>query len=139
MSIASIACKNCGNDLWDVYTKTAECTNCGFERSYHSRKPSNEITTSQQKSIDRIKSFFDGSKFGNEPKELAKFEVKSTDYGTAWVSVETSDHVLTMRGGQFSIGPKGAIEVWSVYEISDDKEETAQHYARMVGGKVKAL
>jgi len=144
----SIVCQNClpeeyrnRTDLhgyWEIEGNIARCANCGYERPYHRRTRSNKINPSQQRSIDKIQAFFDERQWRDEPKELARFEIKHTDYGTLWVSVETSDHPLTMRGGHFHIGPRGAIEVWSVYGTCDDRRKRARHYAKILGGKVRS-
>lgn len=148
----SIVCKNCLPEEYQHMAKqlrgcwtvdreasTAKCNNCGFERPFHSRQCRNRITPSQQKAIDRIEHFFkDWQSWDNAYKyeQLHKFEVILTEYGTVFVSVETNDHTLTMQGGHFSIGRRGAITVHSSYGLIGDRNETKRYYAQMLQGKV---
>lgn len=148
MNITSIVCKNCLPEeyhdradrlrgMWEIDGEIARCCNCGATRPYYRHKPRPGIKPSQQRAIERIRHYFDESYWRDKSKPLAQFEIRETDYGTLWVSVHTSDHPLIDQGGHFHIGPRGAIEVWSVYDICDNEKKKARHYAKMVRGKVK--
>ena len=130
--IRSIECYRCGNSLWEKSWDTLKCTNCRYERPYHRRQVGTDITPSQVKAIEKIRKFF--LRYGLD-KELYRFDVKNVD-GTVWVSVETSESVFVKFGAHIMVGRRGAIRVASVYDLVDDKKETAKFYANMLGGKL---
>ena len=129
-----IKCKNCGNDLWDVYRigGYAKCTNCHFERPFHSRKRSSGISPSQQDSINKIHAWF--LEYGRVEK-LHSFGISNPD-GIVWVSVETKASPYTNHGAHIMIGRRGGIQIADVYDLTEDKKRTARFYAKMLKGQL---
>ena len=120
-AIASIKCKNCGNDLWeDDFNGMFECTNCLFKRSYVERKPKpHVITPSQQKTMNKIKAYllntFSGKEYGIEEESI-----QTTTYGKVIYQVSTGGNIFIKQGGSFFIGSKGKIDV-SWLEFATDE------------------
>ncbi len=134
----SIKCPNCQNDLWDILGDTASCSNCSTERPYHRQKPhSGQISPSQQKSITRIKRYFEQNWLFDDNKELAEAKVTFQDEtGYAYLNINTDDFILTSVGGFFVIGRRGGIKLLHANTISKDKKSDAQHFAKMLGAKM---
>lgn len=132
-------CHNCGNDIWDIWGDVLQCSNCWVKRPYHKRERGTDITPSQQKSVDKIRALFDGSRFSDDrkpTKELHKFEVKmQAETGFCYVSVDTHENILISEGGHFVIGRRGGIKVLSDFHLGDH-DFWKKHYAKMLGGKV---
>ncbi len=139
----SIECPECKNDLWDMWSNIAECSNCGHKRPYHQRNARDDyVTLSQERAANRIKKYFDGSRFsrdGNPTTEITKWAPtlqKTT--GIYYISIETgSSSIWTIDGGHFSIGRKGGIKVLLSYQLSTDRTATEKHIANMIGGKAQ--
>lgn len=126
MATASIECPNCKNDLWDVYGDVAECTNCGYERSFNRRK-SRTGNPAQLAKIEAIKDYFSRETEG----DLVNWEVTTQeDTGFAYISVDTSDNPYLNKGGSFKVGPRGKVECFSVHNLSDDKKFWKQTWER---------
>jgi len=137
----SIECSKCKGDLWDMWGTTARCSNCGYERPYHRRNSRDDkVTPSQERALQVIKKYFDGSKFsldGEATTEITKWKTElQKGTGIYYISVEIgSGNIWSLDGGHFGITRRGAIRVLSVYRVSADKGYQA-HIAKMVGGKV---
>ena len=119
-------CPECGNTLWDVVGDIAKCGNCHYERAYHRRTRGTSITPSQHRAIEHIKAFF--LRYASVER-LAAFEVKNVD-GIVWVTVRTHENPFLECGGHFQVGRRGGIGIASIYDLVDDKKETARFYAK---------
>jgi|LakMenE01Jun11ns_1017448.scaffolds.fasta_scaffold9777903_1 DNA-directed RNA polymerase subunit RPC12/RpoP len=133
---SSTKCKYCGNTLWDVNGNSASCTNCGTERLFKRRQPSEELTPSQQNSIERIKRFFEERQL--QTGDLAQFEIKPVIPGTVSVVVRTQGNHITQSGASFFVRSRGAIELCQVYDLvpAEHKQSTAKHFCLMLGAKM---
>lgn len=90
------------------------CNNCSFIRVSKLRTPSTEPTPAQQAAIDRIRNHYEkeSKNFGG----VKEFDVKPCSTGY-WVSVRTNGNSYLMKGGNFHIGQRGSVEIWSVYDL----------------------
>lgn len=88
--IRSISCKECGNDFWEVCGDTADCTNCGFERKFHSRQArTDKISRAQEEAIELIREVvLENDGLHSEDYEFKKFEVQLLDWGSVQVLTE---------------------------------------------------
>lgn len=144
MNITSIACKKCGNDMWeDRYgDDLLRCTNCMETRPYIRRQKRDDIvTTSQERKLAAIKRYFDGSQFSRdeEPsKKITKLETYLQEgTGLYYIKIETgSNNIWSLEGGYFSIGRRGGLRVLSVYRVTDNEKALQAHIAKILGGKV---
>ncbi len=138
----SVKCPKCGNDIWDILDDTAKCWNCGYKRPFYRRNSRDDsVTPSQKKSAKKIRQYFDGSLFSqdSEPtREITKLKTTlQQNTGIYYVSIKTKPgNVLTLDGGYFAIGRRGAIRVLSRYRVSKTEKEDMKHIAKMIGGKV---
>ena len=145
MTIASIACKKCENDLWEERygDDLLHCTNCTETRPYIRRQKRDDIVTpSQERKLAAIKRYFDGSQFsldGEPSKEITKLETHLQEgTGLYYISIETgSNSIWSLEGGYFAIGRRGGLRVLSVYRVTDDKKALQTHIAKILGGKVR--
>jgi hypothetical protein len=122
-SMKSIPCKNCGNDLWEIWGNEAECTNCLGRRPFYHRKRGTARTPSQERAIQAIQGYF--SSMRDIP--LARFEITEQD-GLIYVACETSGNVFTASGGHFRVGRRGGVTCLSVYDLCENKTERATWY-----------
>ncbi len=138
----SVKCPECQGDLWDAYGNTAECSNCGHERPYHRRSTRDDsVTRSQKYAAQRIRRYFDGSKFsgtGKPTKVVSKWETELQEgTGLYYVNIETdTGNIHLLDGGHFAIGRRGGIRVLSSYKMSKTRKDDLKHLAKIVGGKV---
>jgi len=128
----SIVCKNCLPEeyqhkadqltgFWDVdrAAGVARCANCGFKRTFVSRKKkTNQMTPSQERQIEAVQEWF---KSYFRKAELAKVETElwTEAGGKVHVVVETTDHPLTCNGVSLLIGRRGGIEILFTTGIGD--------------------
>jgi len=125
--------------FWDTWSEegVAICANCGHKRPYHKRKAKKDtITPSQQKQVDRLKWFFTEKEwpYGEEPTQ---FDVAlQEETGWVYVTVETSDNLMTQTGGHFKIGRRGGLEILSVRGLHKNNKQHAEYLATMLDGKV---
>lgn len=142
-TIRSIECPECRNDIWETRTwndeNVAECLNCGHERPYYPRtRRTDTVTPSQEKAAAKIRRFFDGSRWGSEPKDLYKFETELSEYGSLFVKVETTDNIYTTDGGFFTISRRGKITMNSSNYLAGSAEMKREHeksVAEMLGAE----
>lgn len=132
--ITSIKCEECGNDVWypRPWAHNAICTNCHFERPFHSRKRGSGISPSQQDAINKIHAWF--LEYGRVEK-LHSFGISNPD-GIVWVSVETKASPYTNHGAHIMIGRRGGIQIADIYDLTEDKKRTARFYAKMLKGQL---
>jgi hypothetical protein len=87
-----------------------------------------KITPSQQCAIDRLKKYFEQ---GDKTPHI--FEIIQNG-GLTSVRVETTANLLTMNGGLFHIGRRGAITVAVAFGLGN-KNDRAKHYTQILGGR----
>lgn len=140
MAIASVTCKECGNDLWeDRGDDFLHCTNCRNKRPYIRRQKRDDyVTKSQQRQIERIKQYFDGSRYskdGQPTKKLAELEITLQERtGCVYVGIKIGKSIWTEEGGFFAIGRKGGLKLLNVYALGD-KEKLGKHYCKIFGAR----
>lgn len=111
--VSTVICK-CGNDIWEIRGDVLACSNCLAERPYNRRKPSSDISPSQQHAIESIRAYFLNT-FGGEKYGLTTDTVEILDFGgEILVKIETGGNVYISEGASICIGPRGKMEVWSV-------------------------
>lgn len=133
MSLASIPCPECGNDLWEIWGNRAHCTNCRYNRPFHRRRGHNgKMTPSQQETIDRVTAWFK-----RYFRKESLFEVV-TEFrpgtGHVHLKVQTTDHPLTSDGAWFSIGRRGGLTVLVTIGLS--RVHDKKFYAKFLKAQV---
>ena len=88
----------------------------------------NPTTKSQNAKITRIREYFTKRNHG---RDLARFEIEKTEYGTIYVYIQTTDNVFTMLGGIFSITKRGLVKCLMDYNLGKKSES---HYEKMFRG-----
>lgn len=89
--IKSIACEKCGNDFWEAFGDTADCTNCGFERVYYSRQSrTDKMSPAQEKMVAFAKKQIleNDSNGYPETHEYKRFEVELLEWGSVSILSE---------------------------------------------------
>ena len=123
------------NDIWRIVERKnkAYCENCNTSRTWYPRKvKADEMTSSQTQAVERIRSFFDDSWRGRQPKALHRFEIElDKEFGRVQVTVETSDNYLISQGGMFHIGRRGGVKCLVALGFGAN-DKMAQHYTEMV-------
>lgn len=112
-----------------------KCNNCGFIKTFTLRKKIGKRTTptpAQQRVIDRIKRYFDGTRFGHKEVLLEEFKVEATDYGGWWVTVKTEGNVWTRDGGFFFVGNQGSGYCATAYNLCSDSKKHIAHLNYMI-------
>jgi hypothetical protein len=136
--MSKVICKHCTNDIWDIGSNTASCTNCGLERPYTRRKRGNTITPSQKAASQRIANYFKNN--WNRGRPLAKVKERfDSRYGFLFLVVETTDNIYTTQGGHYCIGRRGGIEQLGACDLGANDGHTkhmAKHYAKMLGARI---
>ncbi len=102
--IKSVVCEKCGNAFWETFGDAADCTNCGFERPFHSRSAkTDKMSPAQEKMVAfaRKQIFENDSNGYPETHEYKRFEVELLEWGA--VSILTEIGSMTDEGTWASI------------------------------------
>ena len=132
-SIKSIVCERCGNDFWDTCGSIADCTNCGFERPFHTRQArTDKMSPAQEKMVEfaRVHIFENDSNGYPEAHEYKRFEVKLMDWGKVEILTEvgsktdegTMAAILCRTRRHLFVGRKGGLTLCNPARFVKDKE-----------------
>lgn len=137
---SSARCPECGNDLWDIRGDKAKCGNCWYERPYHRRARGTGVTSSQWRTLNRIVSYYDGSRHsldGKPTTELTELSATINEYGKLFVKVQTGKSVWTEEGVVCWIGRRGGISVCYALGLwGDNCQDRDRRTAERLGGRI---
>ena len=133
MSTVSISCKECGNNFWETFGDTADCTNCGFERPFHQRNArTDKMSPAQEKMIvfAREQIFENDSNGYPENHEYKRFEVELLDWGEVQILTEigsktdegTMAAIFCRTRRHIFIGRKGGLTLCNPARFVKDRE-----------------
>lgn len=135
MQRSTVKCPECGNDIWDVlrWKDVAECSNCLYQRPFHSKTRGTHQTPSQTKALERAKAYFQGW------VTIGELTVEtSMQDGLLFARIHTHENCLVDYGGHLMIGRRGGITVLGSYGFGiGQDDERCRHFAKMLGGRVR--
>lgn len=131
--IKSIACEKCGNDFWEAFGDTADCTNCGFERPFHSRQSrTDKMSPAQEKMIKFAKEqiFLNDSNGYPGTHEYKLFKVELLDWGSVSILSEvgrmsdegTMAAIYCRTRRHIFVGRKGGLTLCNPAKFVKDEE-----------------
>ncbi len=131
--LKSIVCPKCSNDFWETFGDTADCTNCGFERLFHSRQSrTDKMSPAQEKMVVFAKKqiFQNDSNGYPETHEYKQFDVKLLEWGAVQILSEvgsktdegTAAAIFCRTRRQVFVGRKGGLQLCNPARFVKDEE-----------------
>lgn len=139
--IKSIECEKCGNDFWETFGDTANCTNCGFERPFHQRHARTDaMSPAQKKTVKFAKEriFANDSNGYLGDHEYKRFDVELLDWGKVQILSEvgsktdegTMAAIFCRTRRHIFIGRKGGLTLCNPARFVKDEEGNTKRIPR---------
>lgn len=131
--IKSIECERCGNDFWETFGDTADCTNCGFERPFHQRHARiDAMSSAQERMVEfaREQILANDSNGYPENHEYKRFDVELLEWGSVSILTEvgsktdagTMAAIVCRTRRHIFIGRKGGLTLCNPARFVNDEE-----------------
>lgn len=135
--IKSIECEKCGNDFWETFGDTAECTNCGFERLFHQRHArTSAMSPAQEKMVEFAREQILANDSNGYPMdhEYKRFDVELLDWGSVSILTEvgsktdagTMAAIFCRTRRHIFIGRRGGLTLCNPARFVKDEEGNTQ-------------